>query len=88
MRGHVYRRGSTWTYVVDKGVQPDGTRRQTSKGGLPHSEGGRGGTRADDHTPAGRYVRRPEATDCWFVSGHPLAACRPNRCPAPDVQLV
>ena len=33
MRGHVYRRGSTWTYVVDREVRPDGARKQTSKGG-------------------------------------------------------
>ena len=35
MRGHVYRRGETWTYVVDIGHDASGRRRQTSKGGFP-----------------------------------------------------
>ena len=35
MRGHVYRRGETWTYVVDIGHDTTGRRRQTSKGGFP-----------------------------------------------------
>lgn len=35
MRGHVYRRGETWTYVVDIGHDATGRRRQTSKGGFP-----------------------------------------------------
>lgn len=34
MRGHTYRRGQTWTYVVDVGVGPNGKRRQRSKGGF------------------------------------------------------
>jgi hypothetical protein len=35
VRGHVYRRGETWTYVVDIGHDATGRRRQTSKGGFP-----------------------------------------------------
>jgi integrase len=35
MRGHVYRRAQTWTYVVDIGHDATGRRRQTSKGGFP-----------------------------------------------------
>jgi integrase len=35
VRGHVYRRGETWTYVVDVGHDATGRRRQTSKGGFP-----------------------------------------------------
>ena len=34
MRGHVYRRGQTWTYVVDVGPDGSGRRRQKSKGGF------------------------------------------------------
>src|SRR5262245_17214599 len=35
MRGHVHRRGSTWTYVVDVGRDPaSGRRRQRTKGGF------------------------------------------------------
>jgi hypothetical protein len=35
VRGHVYCRGETWTYVVDIGHDATGRRRQTSKGGFP-----------------------------------------------------
>jgi len=35
VRGHVYRRGETWTYVVDVGHDATGRRLQTSKGGFP-----------------------------------------------------
>lgn len=34
MRGHLYRRGGTWTYVVDAGRDPTGRRHQKSKGGF------------------------------------------------------
>jgi hypothetical protein len=35
VRGHVYRRGETWTYVVDVGRDPaTGRRRMRSKGGF------------------------------------------------------
>lgn len=35
MRGHVHRRGNTWTYVVDVGRDPvTGARRQRTKGGF------------------------------------------------------
>jgi integrase len=34
MRGHTYRRGRTWTYVIDVGVGPNGKRKQRSKGGF------------------------------------------------------
>jgi hypothetical protein len=34
MRGSVYKRGSTWTWVLDVGVDPvTGKRRQRTKGG-------------------------------------------------------
>ena len=34
MRGHVHRRGSTWTAVYDEGTREDGKRRQRTKGGF------------------------------------------------------
>ena len=34
MRGHVYKRGNTYTYVVDLGRDQNGKRMQTSKGGF------------------------------------------------------
>lgn len=34
MRGHVYRRGSTWSYRVELGRDRNGARRQRSKGGF------------------------------------------------------
>ena len=34
MRGHVTKRGSTWTVVYDEGTGEDGKRRQRSKGGF------------------------------------------------------
>ncbi len=34
MRGHLYRRGETWTYVVDAGRDAAGRRRQKTKGGF------------------------------------------------------
>jgi integrase len=33
VRGHLYRRGQTWTYVIDVGRESSGRRRQRSKGG-------------------------------------------------------
>jgi Arm DNA-binding domain/Phage integrase, N-terminal SAM-like domain len=34
MRGHVHKRGSTWTVVYDEGQDEHGKRRQRSKGGF------------------------------------------------------
>ncbi len=34
MRGHVYKRGATWTYVVDEGRDAKGKRVQRSRGGF------------------------------------------------------
>ena len=34
MRGHVYKRGSTWTVVYDEKPDENGKRRQRSKGGF------------------------------------------------------
>ena len=34
MRGHVHKRGQTWTVVYDEGTREDGTRRQRTKGGF------------------------------------------------------
>lgn len=34
MRGHLYRRGETWTYVIDVSRDGSGRRRQRSKGGF------------------------------------------------------
>jgi integrase len=35
VRGHVYKRGATWTAVYDEGHDEHGRRRQRSKGGFP-----------------------------------------------------
>lgn len=35
MRGHIHKRGSTWTAVYDEGYDEHGRRRQRSKGGFP-----------------------------------------------------
>jgi hypothetical protein len=34
MRGHAYKRGSTWTVMYDEQPADDGKRRQRSKGGF------------------------------------------------------
>ena len=34
MRGHVHKRGTTWTVVYDEGHDENGRRRQRSKGGF------------------------------------------------------
>jgi Arm DNA-binding domain/Phage integrase, N-terminal SAM-like domain len=34
MKGRIFKRGSTWSYVVDVGVRPNGRRKQKSKGGF------------------------------------------------------
>lgn len=36
MRGHVRKRGSTWTVVYDENPDVDGKRRQRSKGRVRH----------------------------------------------------
>ena len=35
VRGHIHKRGSTWTAVYDEGYDEHGRRRQRSKGGFP-----------------------------------------------------
>jgi hypothetical protein len=35
MRGHIHRRGQTWTVVYDETPSDDGKRRQRTKGGFP-----------------------------------------------------
>lgn len=42
MRGHVHRRGKTWTYVVDIGQDDKGKRKQRTKGGFPTKKAAEG----------------------------------------------
>jgi integrase len=77
MRGHVYRRGSTWTYVVDRGDRPDGSRRQTSKGGYRTRKEAEAAlaqtiTRLQD----GTYVDPRRLTVGSYLTAHWLPAVR------------
>ena len=47
MRGHVHKRGTTWTVVYDEGRDENGRRQQRSKGGF--APGGR--RRVPDRRP-------------------------------------
>ena len=47
MRGHVTRRGRTWSYVIDVGPDPStGKRRQRTKGGFATKAAAEGAVRA------------------------------------------
>jgi hypothetical protein len=57
MRGHVHRRGKTWSYVVDIGVHPTtGARPSTDQGWVRDPQGGR-----DRPCPGRRRHRRGRA---------------------------
>jgi len=57
MRGHIYRRGSTWTIVHDE-TTPGGTRKQRSRGGFKtEKEAQRELTKALATLDAGTYVK-------------------------------
>jgi integrase len=77
MRGHVYRRGSTWTYVVDRGVRADGVRRQTSKGGYrTRKEAEAALVQTITHLQDGTFVDARRLTVGSYLTAHWLPAVR------------
>jgi integrase len=77
MRGHVYRRGSTWTYVVDRGVRADGARRQTSKGGYrTRKEAEAALVQTITHLQDGTFVDARRLTVGSYLTAHWLPAVR------------
>src|SRR3546814_4974911 len=91
MRGHVARRGKTWSYVID--VAPDpatGRRRQRSKGGFPTkgaaedamreaiakgSSSGKGSQRLGDYLAEWIVTVRPRLRETTF-NGYQMAVDR------------
>ena len=68
MRGHLYRRGETWTYVVDTGRDPSGRRRQKSKGGFRTKKDAQLALNSAMHAlQQGAYVEPTKATVADFL---------------------
>jgi hypothetical protein len=77
MRGHVYRRGSTWSYVVDRGVRPDGARKQTTKGGFrTRKEAEAALVQTITHLQEGTYVDAKRLTVGSYLTANWLPAVR------------
>src|SRR4051794_2199617 len=82
MRGHVYKRGSTWTYVHDADRTLSGQRRQRTRGGFPTRREAQAALAADLAKYAGGEAPEPTKItvaqylqDEWLPSLHDL---RPN----------
>jgi integrase len=78
MRGHVHRRGKTWSYVVDVGRDPaTGRRRQHTKGGFPTKKTAESAlNEALGAVGSGSFVARDPQTvaewiDRWLISMEP-----------------
>ena len=75
MRGHVRRRGSTWTYVIDLAADPaTGRRRQKSKGGFPTKKAAEEAMRdaiARGTGGTGAGVRLGDYLDEWLEAATP-----------------
>jgi len=77
VRGHVYRRGETWTYVVDVGHDTTGRRRQTSKGGFPAKKEAQAALNvAINALQQGTYVEPTAITVAHFLRERWLPAAR------------
>jgi integrase len=75
MRGHVYRRGATWTAVYDEGHDEHGRRRQRSKGGFPtRREAQRFLTDVLARLGDGSYAAPSKATLSDYLTGEWLPA--------------
>ena len=73
MRGRVFKRGSTWTIVVDVGVAPNGRRKQKSKGGFATKGAAEGALRtlvnavvAGEYTEPTKLSFERYALDQWL----------------------
>jgi hypothetical protein len=77
VRGHVYRRGKTWTYIVDVGHDTTGRRRQTSKGGFPTKKEAQAALNvAINSLQQGTYVEPTAITVDQFLEERRLPAAR------------
>ncbi len=77
MRGHTYRRGRTWTYVIDVGVGPNGKRRQRSKGGFETKRKAQAAlNEALNALQKGAYVEPNKLLVGEFLTEHWLPAIR------------
>jgi Arm DNA-binding domain len=78
MRGHTYRRGSTWTAVYDE-PGDEGKRRQRSKGGFPtRKDAQRFPTDQLARIDSGGYAAPSKLTLGEYLTG---SGCRPSRAP-------
>lgn len=77
MRGHVRRRGTTWTYVVDAGIGPSGKRTQKTKGGFTTKKAAQVAlNEAINALREGVYVEPTRLTVGAFLTAHWLPAIR------------
>lgn len=77
-RGHVYRRGETWTYVIDTKL-PGQRRRQKSKGGYRTKRDALAAlNEAQGALQRGLYVEPSKLTVKSFMEDHWLPAVEPG----------
>lgn len=79
MRGRVFRRGKTWTYVVDVGADTHANRRQEMKGGFATKKDAERALRQLLHRlDHDQYVERSALTFSTYIRGEWLPAMKPN----------
>ncbi len=80
MSGRVFRRGATWSYVVDVGPDADGNRRQRKRGGFPTKPAAERALRELLNTlDVNAYVEPSRKSMADFLRDDWLAAMRPPR---------
>lgn len=80
MKGRVFRRGSTWAYVVDIGAGPGGKRQQQLRGGFRAKRDAQKALREVLHTlDGGGFVDPGGRTLAAYLREEWLPAMRPPR---------
>lgn len=80
MKGSVFKRGATWSYVVDVGVTPQGKRRQQKRGGFRTRSDAERALRAVLHAvDRGRFVDPSQQTLAGYLRQEWLPAMQPPR---------
>jgi hypothetical protein len=78
MNGRVFKRGKTWSYVVDVGLSADGRRRQRMKGGFATKrEADRALRELIQRLDEGTYVQPSALTLGTFLTDEWLPAMQP-----------
>jgi hypothetical protein len=75
VRGRIFKRGDTWTFVVDVGLAPDGRRKQRFKGGFGTRRAAEEALRTVvNAVAAGEYIDPTKLSFEQYVQGEWLPA--------------